>query len=68
MRFLEEQIPELADLAVKKAYLESLIAGNNVLISENGKLVEIRPDGTKKIIKQLPPSTPVTKGKTFNIP
>ena len=34
MRFLEEQIPHLADSAVKEAYLRTLAAGYNVLESE----------------------------------
>jgi hypothetical protein len=68
MRFLEEHIPELADIAVKQAYWQTLAAGHCVLESNNGSLVEVHPDGSRKIIKQLPPSTPVTKGKKFKIP
>lgn len=63
MSFLEEHIPELADAAFKQAYWAALASGSSVLVSENGNLIEVFPDGTKKFIKQLPPSTPVTPGQ-----
>ena len=47
--YLEEHIPELAEVAFKQAYWASLAAGNSVLMSENWNLVEIFPDGKKKI-------------------
>lgn len=67
MCFLEEHIPELAASAVKQAYWQTLAAGNSVLENDNGALVEVHPDGTRKIIKQLPSSTPVPKGTTLQI-
>lgn len=67
MRYLEEHIPELADLAVKQAYWQALAAGNVVLESDKGNLVEVHPDGTRKIIKPLAPSTPVIKGQKLKI-
>ena len=67
MNFLEEQIPELAEGAFKTAYLKALSSGSSVLISEGGKLVEIFPDGKKKFIKNLPPSTLVVRGQRMNI-
>lgn len=67
MCFLEEHIPELADAAVKQAYWQALASGNNILASEGGKLVEIHPDGSRKIIKTLLPSTPVTIGQRIII-
>jgi hypothetical protein len=67
MSFLEEHIPELADVAFKQAYWATLASGSSVLISENGDLVEIFPDGTRKFIKHLPPSTSVTPGQRWEI-
>ena len=67
MSFLEEHIPELADVAFKQAYWAALASGSSVLISENGDLVEMFPDGTHKFIKHLPPSTPVTPGQRLEI-
>ena len=63
--YLEEHIPELAEAAFKQAYWAALASGSSVLISENVSLLEMFPDGTKKFIKKLPPSTPVTPGQRF---
>ncbi len=63
MKYLEDHIPELAEVAFKQAYWAALASGSSVLMSENGNVVEIFPDGTRKIIKPLPPSTPVKPGQ-----
>lgn len=68
MTYLEEHIPELAEPAFKQAYWAALASGSTVLISEDDNLVEIFPDGTKKFIKKLPPSTAVTPGQRFMLP
>ena len=67
MCFLEEHIPELADVAFKQAYWSALASGSSVLISENGNLVEVFPDGKQKIIKRLPPSISVVRGQKLEI-
>ncbi len=53
--FLEQQIPELAALATRKAYWDALSNGLSVTIAEDGKLIEVFPDGSKKFIKNIPP-------------
>lgn len=63
--YLEAHIPELAEVAFKQAYWAALATGSSVLMSENGNLVEIFPDGTRKIIKPLPPAMRVKKGQKF---
>ena len=63
MSFLEEHIPELANIAFKQAYWAALGSGSSVLVSENGDLIEIFPDGKHKFIKHLSPATPVTRGQ-----
>jgi hypothetical protein len=67
MRFLEEHIPELADSAIKQAYWRALASGTSVLECEGGALVEVHPDGTRKIIRQLQPYTPVKLGQKLEI-
>ena len=67
MRFLEEHIPILADAAVKQAYWQALATGSSVLVSEEGALVEIFPDGTQKVLKQLKPQTDVTAGQRLEL-
>jgi hypothetical protein len=63
MSFLEEHIPELADVAFKQAYWAALASGSSVLISKNGDLVEVFPDGKHKFIKHLSPAISVTLGQ-----
>lgn len=63
MLFLEEHIPELADIAFKQAYWAALASGSSVLVSEKGDLVEVFPDGKHKFVKHLPPATPVIRGQ-----
>ena len=65
--YLEEHIPELAEVAFKQAYWAALASGSSVLVSENGRLVKVFPDGERKFIKKLPPWTPVTRGQKLEI-
>ncbi len=51
--FLESYIPELANNAVKKAYLDTLSAGKSVIEVIENKIYEIFPDGSKKYIKDI---------------
>ena len=67
MRFLEEHIPDLADAAVKQAYWQALATGSSVLVSVEGALIEIFPDGTRKVLKQLEPQTAVTLGQRMEL-
>ena len=67
INYLEEHIPELAKATFTQAYWAALASGSSVLMSENGNLVEIFPDGKRKIIKPLPPSTKVTIGQILEI-
>lgn len=61
--YLEQQIPELAEIAFKQAYWQMLAAGEKVLAVEAGVLVEISPDGSRKEIKKLPPHVKVKLGE-----
>ena len=65
--YLEEHIPELAAVAFKQAYWAALASGSSVLVSENGDLVEILPNGKKKFIKHLPKPISVICGQKFEI-
>lgn len=66
--YLEEHIPELAEVAFKQAFWAALAAGSSVLIrSKNGDLVEVFPDGREKFVKHLPPSIRVVQGQKFEI-
>jgi hypothetical protein len=62
MNFLEAHIPELAEVAFKQAYWQALAEGSKVLKVEDGFLIEVSPDGSKKTLKKLPPQMKVTPG------
>lgn len=53
--FLERQIPELAAAAVVAAYHQALASGQSVLQVEGDELIEQFPDGTRRVVKTLPP-------------
>lgn len=65
--YLEEHIPELAEVAFKQAYWAALASGSSVLVSENGSLVEVFPDGQRKFIKKLPTWIQVKRGQKLEI-
>ena len=67
IRFLEENIPILAEAALKQAYWQALASGSSVLICEDDALIEIFPDGTKKILKQLEPQSSFTVGQRLEL-
>ena len=59
--FLEQQIPILAETAMKQAYWQTLTSGNSVMIAENGFLVEVSPDGSRKVVKEISEPFKVTE-------
>lgn len=61
--YLEEHIPELAEVAFKQAYWAALASGSSVLISENGSLVEVFPDGKRQLRKKLSSWIAVKRGQ-----
>lgn len=65
MRALERQIPDLAEGAVKQAYVKTLASGRKVVEAVGGKLIETHPDGTTRVLKSLPTPIPVTPGQKF---
>lgn len=59
--FLEQQIPILAETAMKQAYWQTLTSGNSVMIAENGFLIEVSPDGSRKVVKEISKPIKVTE-------
>ena len=60
MDFLENQIPILAEFATKQAYWHALSAGSSVLIAQDGQLIEVFPDGSRIVRKEIPKSVKIT--------
>ena len=67
IKYLEAHIPEMVDGATRQAYWQALASGDSVLVSENGHIVEVFPDGTRKIIKKIDPLIRIEMGKKIEI-
>ncbi|MBA2736575.1 MAG: hypothetical protein H0U50_07255 [Pyrinomonadaceae bacterium] len=67
IQYLEEHIPELAEAAVKQAYWQALASGSSVLVSDNGVIKEVFPDGTSKIREKSEPFVKTKKGQIIKI-
>lgn len=65
---LEKQIPALSGSAVTVAYWKTLASGSSVLETDGGAIYEVFPDGTRHLVKQIEPPTPVEYGKKIAIP
>jgi len=65
--YLEEHIPELADAATKQAYWQTLASGDSVVELENNQLVEVFPDGSRNVIKTMPPAVSVMRGQKMRL-
>ena len=66
--YLEQQIPSLSAAAVDVAYWQALATGQAVLVSGEGGIYQVFPDGTRKLVKttEAPLSVPV--GTRVRIP
>ena len=62
LSYLEAHVPELFSAAVTQAYWGTLASGHSVLQRYGDSLVEIFPDGTRRLIEALPPRVVVKPG------
>ncbi len=65
--YLEQQIPALAEMALQKAYWQTLASGDSVLIADNGQIVEVEPDGTRTVVKTIRKAQTIEQ-RHFTIP
>lgn len=65
--FLEVQIPALSASAVTVAYWAALAAGHSVLEAEDGAVVEVFPDGTRRTVKRIAPGVPAVPGTQMSL-
>ena len=63
----ERQFPETAGVAFAEAYRRTLAAGLSVLVSDDGFIFEVYPDGTRKRIKRIEAPMMVVKGSRLEI-
>ena len=66
IQFVENQIPELAGQATHQAFWHSLSSGDTVLVSQEGQLWEVFPDGHRQYVKDLTGPTTVQQ-RSFTI-
>lgn len=66
--YLEQQIPSLSGAAVDVAYWQALAAGQRVLVSGEGGIYQVFPDGTRKLVKATGKPLSVPVGTRVKIP
>lgn len=64
---MERRFPDVARVAFAEAYRRTLAAGHRVLVSDNGFIYEVFPDGTRKMVKAIQPPAMVVKGSKLTI-
>ena len=52
-------------MAVEQAYQQALAAGESVLIADKGTLVEVSPDGSRRVIPQIELNVAVSVGQVI---
>lgn len=62
MQTLENQIPNLAEGAVRQAYVQALASGSTVIEVVDGQLVETRADGSFTVLQKLATPTKIKLG------
>ncbi len=65
--YLEQQIPELAEIATRRAFWDTLASGNSAVVLEDGAIVEVKPDGTRTVLKKIEKPQHITQ-RHFLIP
>lgn len=64
---LEEEFLTKSSSAFAAAYKRARASGQTVVISQEGSLYKILPDGRKKLLKRLEKPTPVKLGHKIHI-
>lgn len=64
---LERQFVARSDSAFATAWRQAQASGQVVVISEQGAIYEIHPDGQRKLMKLIAPPTPVKPGLKVTI-
>ena len=67
IRELETQFPLLSGPVFSTARQQTLASGQSVLQSEQDVIYEVFPDGTRRRVKELESSTPVTPGSKITL-
>ncbi len=65
---LELDFPAASGVAFSNAYQQAVQAGLSVVVSENGVIFEVSPDGQRRLVKNIAPPSPAQPGRKFTIP
>ena len=68
MERLESNFPAASGVAFANAYQQAIHAGLSVLVSDNGVIFEVFPDGTRKRIKTIAPPSATRPGQKLTLP
>ena len=64
----EEQIPLLAEQAIREAIASAIASGRSVLVTQGEVVYEVFPDGSRQPLTQLMPRTHVEPGVMRTLP
>lgn len=64
----EEQIPLLAEQAIRDAVASAIGEGRSVLVTQDETVYEVFPDGSKQVLTEIPPRLHVDPGITRLLP
>jgi hypothetical protein len=67
IEILENGFPSVAGSAFAAARERALSAGHNILESENGRLYEVFPDGSRTLVKKIAPPKSVVPGTVITL-
>ena len=59
---LERDFPAASGMAFAKAYDQAIQVGLSVLVSKNGAIYEVFPDGRRELVKKIAPPIPTQPG------
>lgn len=59
---VDKTIPKLASKAFRSAYAKALKSRGHLLVARKGQLLEVKIDGSSKVVSGAKSSTPVAKG------
>ncbi len=64
---LESSFPEASGVAFSKAYDLAIKAGLSVVVSDNGAIYEVFPDGKRRLVKTITPPSPAQPGRKLTL-
>lgn len=65
---LERSFPAASGVAFSNAYSQAVQAGLSVVVSEDGAIFEVFPDGQRRLVKTIAPPSPAQPGQKITIP